>query len=139
MHHEQASLLSKGNFVFSLAFIKDDAQVMALSFCLDDTLMINVDVLLELLPHLGLVLLHGIHLRVEVVLLRLHRLNVRFLLLDGFLGFEQFLILVLESIQLSLETVWLLVLDHLHVSFNDLVDLLQATMRKAVTLQGHLR
>ena len=101
MYQKHASLLSKGNFVFSLAFIKDDAQLMALSFCLDDTLLVNFDALLEFLPHLGLVFLHGIHLRVEVVLLRFHRLNIRFLLLDSFLSLEQFLVLVLESIQLS--------------------------------------
>ena len=44
--------------------------------------------------------------------------------------------LVSQSVDLSLQLVWLLFFDHLHVPLSDLLHLGQARMRKSVSLEG---
>jgi len=104
-----------------------------------DLLLLLGDLFLQLLPLLLLLLLDVHHLRLQVLLVLLHLRDLVLLVLQLLLGIIELLLLVVEPVDLGLELVGLLLLDHLDVPLSDLLDLAQARVTESVPNQGDLR
>lgn len=72
------------------------------------------------------------HLRLQVLFVLLHFRNLILLILQLLLCIVQLLFLVVESVDLGLELVGLLFLDHFDVALGDFLDLGEAGVRETV-------
>lgn len=115
-----------------LALVGDESLLLA------DLLLLLGDLILELLSLLLLLLLDVHHLRLKVFLVLLHLRYLVLLVLQLLLRIIKLLFLIVQAVDLSLQLVGLLLLDHLDVPLRYLLDLAEAGVAEAVAHQGDL-
>ena len=105
-------------------------------FLLFDEVLLASDGPLHLSTLLVLLVFVGLHMRLQVLLDLLNIVDLSLLLLEHVLCLLQFLVLVAQLVDLSFELVRLLLFDHLDVPVCNLLNLGEAAVREAVTLQS---
>lgn len=103
-----------------------------------DEFFLGRDLLTHVAPLLVLILLVLEHVRFQIGLHFAHLVNLSLLLGQHVLGVLQFVMLVAQLVDLSLQLVWLLLFDHLDVAIGDLLDLGEAAVRETVPLQSNV-
>ena len=104
-------------------------------FLFFDSVTLVLDCLVELSTLRLLLITVVLHVFDQVLLDLLDVLNLNLLLFEQVLGLFKLLVLVSESVDLSLKLVRLLLLNHLDITIGNLLDLGKARVAETVTLQ----
>lgn len=97
-----------------------------------DLLLLSCNLVLELLTLGFLFLLDVNHLGLQVFLVLLHFRDLVLLIFKLLLSVIKLLFLIVQPVDLCLELVWFLFLNHLDVTLSYLLDLGDARVREAV-------
>ena len=130
--------LTKLLFIALLEFCKLLVLVLNLLFFLFDQLLLPLDGILHALSFLVLLIFVSLHVSLEILLDFLDVVNFGFLLLEQISRLLKLRVLISQLVDFSLELVRLLLFDHLNVTLGNFLDLSEAAVREAISLEANV-